>query len=284
MNRTDSVKKKGKFKVGSVIKWVFLIFLTAFELFPIILVVFNSFRSNPDCKTSPIGLPDFTYLENYVDTWTIGGYGRAYINTLIVAFAVIAIVLVFDGLAAYALAKLNMKFKSVINGYFFVAMSLPGFLYIITVYSVMNKIGLVGTYWALIIVYTAQQVPFNLILLRTFLSGIPRELEEAAKIDGCNEIQSFLRITVPIAKSIFLTVGLLVFCAVWNEFLWSNTFIPVDEMKTVATRYVKFTGQYSSNMARIYTASVFSIVPIAVLYLLFSRRFIEGLTSGSVKG
>jgi raffinose/stachyose/melibiose transport system permease protein len=134
------------------------------------------------------------------------------------------------------------------------------------------------------LIYTASQIPFNMLLLRTFLTCIPREIEEAAKIYGCSEIAAFVRITVPIAKTIFLTVALLVFVHVWNEFLWANTFIITDELKSAATRYVKFVGQYASNMARIYTASAITITPIIALYLLFSRRFIEGMTSGSVKG
>ena len=107
--------------------------------------------------------------------------------------------------------------------------------------------------------YVAGQIPFNLLLLRTFLAGIPRELEEAGKIDGCSEMGVFVRITLPIAKPIFLTVALLVFVHVWNEFLWANTFLVNDNLKTVATRYVRFVGEYSSNMAYIYTASVLTI-------------------------
>lgn len=278
-------KKPGdRHPVTTAIKWIFIILLAVFEIGPLLIVLFNSFRTNADVKSMPIGLPDPGNLQNYADTWNIGGYGRAYLNTLIVAAAVIAVVLVVDGLGAYALSKLNFKLKGVFNGYFFVAISIPGFLYIIPVFSVMNKIGLTDTYWSLIIVYSAMQIPFNMILLKTFLAGIPKELEEAAKIDGCNELSSLVRITVPIAKPIFLTVALLVFVAAWNEFLWSNTFISTDSLKTIATRFVKFTGQYSSNMARIYTASVISLLPICILYLAFSQKFIEGMTSGSVKG
>ena len=114
--------------------------------------------------------------------------------------------------------------------------------------------------------------------------NIPQALDEAAKIDGCNELQSFLRITLPIAKPMFLTIAILVFVNVWNEFLWSNTFITSEPLKLVATSFVKFTGEYGSNMARIYTASVITIAPVVILYLFFSRKFIEGMTSGSVKG
>ena len=170
------------------------------------------------------------------------------------------------------------------NAYYFVAISLPGFLYIVPDFFVMNRMGLTNGHAGIILLYIAMNIPFHVILLRTFLSGIPRELEEAGKIDGCSELSVLIYITLPVAKSIFLTIALLVFVNVWNEFLWANTFLIDDALKTVATRYVRFVGQYSSNMARIYTASVFTIAPIVVLYLVFSRRFIEGLTSGSVKG
>ncbi len=268
----------------TTLKWIVLVCLTIFQLGPLVIVLFNSFRENNDVKAMPLGLPDLTYLDNFVDVWVIGGYGRAYLNTAFVAIMVILLVLVLDGLGAYGLSKLNLKYSWFFNGYFFVALSIPGFLYIITVYSNMGEMGLIDTPFSLIIAYTAMQIPFNMILLKTFLMGIPKELEEAAKIDGCNELTAFLRVTLPIAKSIFLTVALLVFVFCWNEYLWSNTFITTDELKTIATRYIKFTGQYSTNMARIYTASVFSFVPIAGIYLIFSRRFIEGMTSGSVKG
>ena len=185
---------------------------------------------------------------------------------------------------AYATSKLQFKLRGFFVAYFFVANSLPGFLYIVPDYFMMNKIGLLDTRWSLMIVYIAINIPFNMLLLRTFLSGIPRELEEAAKIDGCNELNSFLKITLPIAKPMFLTIAILVFVNVWNEYLWSNTFITSDALKLVATRFVKFTGQYGSNMARIYTASVITVAPVIILYLFFSRKFIEGMTSGSVKG
>lgn len=268
----------------AVVKWVFLVLMALFAVIPLLQVLINSFRSDSEVKLMPIGLPKEFTLQNYKDTWQIGEYGIAYINTLLIAAFVIVAVLVIVGLGAYALSKLEFKLRGFMTAYFFVAISLPSFLYIVPDYSILNRIGLIDTRFGLAIIYIAMQIPFNMLLLRTFLAGIPRELEEAAKIDGCNELNSFLRVTVPIAKPMFLTIALLVFVNVWNEYLWSNTFISTDALKTVATRFVRFTGQYGSNMARIYTASVISMAPVIVLYLLFSRRFIEGMTSGSVKG
>lgn len=271
-------------RILSVIGIVFLAIMALIAAIPLLQVLFNSFKTDRECKTSPLGLPKEWVFNNFGETWQIGGYATAYFNSLFTAFVVIAVVLTIVGLGAYALTKLQFKLRGFFTAYFFVAISLPGFLYIVPDYFVMNKMGLVDTRWSLMIVYTAMQIPFNMLLLRTFLTGIPRELEEAAKIDGCNEINSFLRITLPIAKPMFLTVAILIFVNVWNEFLWSNTFITKDELKLVATRYVRFTGEYGMNMARIYTASVITIAPVIILYLFFSRKFIEGMTSGSVKG
>lgn len=279
----SGVRRGARYQIGTVIKMVFLILMLLFAVLPLLQVFLNSFRTDREVKIMPLGLPKEWVFNNYPDTWQIGGYARAYFNSLLTAFVVIAVVLVVVGLGAYAISKLQFRGRGFFTAYFFVAISLPNFLYIVPDYFVMNKLGLVNTRWSLMIVYTAMQPPFNMLLLRTFLAGIPRELEEAAKIDGCNELNSFLKVTLPIAKPMFLTIAILVFVNVWNEFLWSNTFITTEDLKLVATRFVKFTGEYGTNMARIYTASVITIAPVIVLYLLFSRKFIEGMTSGSVK-
>jgi raffinose/stachyose/melibiose transport system permease protein len=261
-----------------------LFFLFLVEMIPILQVFLNSFRRDAEVKTMPFGLPKEWVLVNWPETWQMGGYGIAYINSLITAAVVISVVLCIVGLGAYALSKLQFRGRGFFTAYFFVAISLPGFLYIVPDYFLFNHLGLINTRFALILIYTAGNIPFNMLLLRTFLGSIPRELEEAAKIDGCTELSVFIRITVPIAKTIFLTIAILIFVSCWNEFLWANTFIADEALKPVSTRYVKFVGQYSSNMARIYTASAITILPIIILYILFSRRFIEGMTSGSVKG
>ena len=280
-------KKTGVFYLVETLKYGFLVAMALFSAFPLVQVFMNSLRTDAQVKAMPIGFPTELHFENYGNTWAAGGYTVAFMNSLFIAGVVIVAVLTIVGLAAYALSKLQFVGKNFCVAYFFVAISLPGFLYIVPEYYMLSKIGLVNSpyaQWGLILVYTATQLPFNLLLLRTFLSGIPRELEEAGKIDGCSEMGVFIKITLPIAKPIFLTVALLIFVNVWNEFLWANTFLIDDAMKTVATRYVRFVGQYSSNMAYIYTASVITIAPVIILYLVFSRRFIEGMTSGSVKG
>ena len=269
---TKTMNKGGKYYFFATLRILFLTVMLLFAAVPLLQVFINSFRTDREVKTMPLGLPKDWVFTNYGETWKIGGYAQAYFNSFFTALVVIVVVLIVVGLGAYSISKLNFKLRGFFTAYFFVAISLPGFLYIVPDYFIMNKLGLVDTRWSLMIVYTAMQIPFNMLLLRTFLGGIPRELEEAAKIDGCNELNSFLRVTLPIAKPMFLTIAILVFVNVWNEFLWSNTFITTEILKPVATKYVVFTGQHGSNMARIYTASVITIAPVIILYLFFSRK------------
>ena len=187
----NKIKKGPKAIVFAVIRNVFLVLMALFAAVPLLQVLLNSFRTDREVKTMPLGLPKEWIFNNYPETWEIGGYATAYFNSLLTAFVVIAVVLVVVGLGAYAICKLEFRLRGFFTAYFFVAISLPGFLYIVPDYFLMNKIGLVDTRSSVMIVYTAMQIPFNMLLLRTFLTGIPRELEEAGKIDAVMSCRAF---------------------------------------------------------------------------------------------
>ena len=270
--------------IGKTGKWTLLMLLAVFEVFPLIQLLFNSFRPDSEIKAHPLGLPVTWTLENYVDTWEAGGYAQAFLNSIWICLWTILITIVVISLAAYALAKINFKGREFFVAYFLFGMAIPSFAYLIPTYDLFNQMGLSNTHLSLIIVYSASNIPFKLLLLRTFLLGIPRELEESAKVDGCTELTAFLRITLPLAKSIIMTVMLLTILSCWNEFTFANTFVTRDSLRTVSTRFVKFTTEYNNNFARVFTSGVISIAPMVILYLLMQDSFIEGLTSGSVKG
>ena len=277
--------KAGIFKkLPDMFMHLILFGLLFFSLIPLLQVFINAFRTNPDVMGRPFGLPQEWVFNNWYETWRLGEYGIAFLNSAIISAAVIVLVLTIVGLGAYALSKLDFKGKEFFMVYFFAAIAIPGFLSLVPNFFLFNAIGLVNTRTSLIILYTAGQIPFNMLLLRTFLAGIPREVEEAAKIDGCSEIQAFTMITLPIAKSIFMTIAILIFVHVWNEFLLANTFITSDNLRPAATRFVRFVGQFNNDWARIYTAAAITTIPIVFMYLALSRRFIEGMASGSVKG
>lgn len=261
-----------------------LILLGALQIFPIITLFINTFRTDSEIKEMPIGLPASFTFQNYIDTWIRGGYTTAFRNSILVGAVTIAIVLVSGGLAGYAMVKLDLPFKGFFTGYFMLVMALPSFLYIVPDYYLFHHLKLVNSLTGIVILYAAGSIPFNLLLIRTFLIGIPKELEEASRVDGCNEIRVFLSITVPLAKPILTTVALLVFVSTWNEFLFANTFLTNDNIRTVATRFVKFTGEWTRDLAKIFTAGSITLLPIIVLYLFLQQTFIEGMTKGGLKG
>jgi raffinose/stachyose/melibiose transport system permease protein len=255
-----------------------------FQLFPLIILFINSLRTDIEIKKMPLGLPVLPSLANYPVTWQRGGYDTAFLNSFFVGICVIVIVLILAGLGAYGLARLKMPGKTFFMGYFMLGMSFPAFMFIVPLYYNFSKIGLINNHLSLILIYSASHLSFMILLIRTFLVSIPRELEEAGKIDGCSELGVFIHVTLPLIIPIMTTAALITFTWSWNEFLWSNTFMITDTYRTVATRFYKFTSEYARDMAKIYTAGVITLAPIIILYLFLQKSFIEGLTQGAMKG
>jgi raffinose/stachyose/melibiose transport system permease protein len=259
---------------------------TLVVLIPLAQVVFNSMRTTGEIQTFPLGFPkglSFA-VSNFRETWDKGGYANGYFSTVVIAVLTVFIVCTVVSCAAYALAKHVNFNKNFYLFYFTIGLSIPTFAYIVPDFFLLRQIKLVDSYLGITFIYAAQNLPFNLLLMRAFFMGIPRELEESAKMDGCSEIGALWHITIPLSKTIITTISLLVFVHVWNEFLFSNTLLQTDKVRTVAVRYYKFVAAYSSNLSRIYAASVITILPIVILFLLLQRKFIEGITQGGVKG
>lgn len=280
-------KKHGKSvtpKHDSFIEHFVLIVIALLQIFPFAVMILNSFRTDKAVKQMPIALPESLYLQNYIDAWVQGGYSTAYLNSFLIGVFVVVAVLLLGGLASYAMAKLPLPKREWFIGYFTMAMAIPGFLCIIPVYFVISRVGLADSQAGVALIYVAMFMPLNTMLMRTYLIGIPRELEEAGKIDGCSEGGVFWHITLPLARPIMTTVALLVFASCWNEFLWANTFLLTDSVRTVATRFYNFVGEKSTNVALIYTCGLISLAPIAILYLTLQDSFIEGMTAGGLKG
>ena len=277
-------KKKVGEKRDSKLAHLFLILIALFQIAPLLIMLLNSFRTDKAIKTLPVSLPESFEWQNYVNAWIKGGYTSAYINSICIGIVVALAVLLLGGLSAYAMAKLPLPKKEFFIGYFTMAMAIPGFLCMVPVYFVMARIGLANSQFGIALIYIAMFMPLQTMMMRTYLIGIPRELEEAGKIDGCSEFGVFLRITLPLAKPIIMTVALLVFANSWNEFTWANIFLTSDEVRTVSTRFYNFVSEHTDDAALVYTSGVISIAPIAILYLVLQDNFIEGITAGGIKG
>jgi raffinose/stachyose/melibiose transport system permease protein len=213
-----------------------------------------------------------------------GGYAQAFVNTLLATAVTIIVVVIVCGSCAYSLAKLNPRGKTAVVNYFMFTMSVSVSLCLVPLFFLWMKLNLMDTLHGLILIYIGTNIPFTVIIIRSFFLGIPGEILESARIDGCSEWKTLWRIVFPISKPIFLTASLLTGLSVWNEFFYANSFIQTDSLRTVATRYLVFAGQYSSDWGKISAAGVITVLPMVALYLTFQRQFIKGLTAGSLKG
>lgn len=261
-----------------------LLAVLVFVLGPLVLLFNNALKSQAGFQQDPIGFPTKLQFGNLLEAWERGGYGLAFWNSAIVGASCIIIVCISAGLAAYALSKINFKGSGLIMGLLLLSMSIPMGLCLVPLFYLWKQLNLMDTLTGIIIIYSAIFLPFNIFLLRSFFIRIPNEILDSSRVDGCTDFQIIYRILFPLSKTAFFTVALLVGLWTWNEFFFANAFLQSEEIKTVAIRYLTFTGRLSNEWTMISAAGVITILPIILLYLVLQRKFIEGITEGGIKG
>lgn len=260
-----------------------LIVLALYALVPLAVLVVNSFRSDDAIKQNPLGLPEAWHADNFINAWNTAGYSLAFRNSLIVSGCTIVIVCVLGGLAAYSLALLNPPWGGLMGLYYLAASTIPSILYLVPLFAIWHQLGLVDTLGGIILIYAAIYLPFGIFLLRSFFAGLPIELSDAARVDGCSDLGVFLRVVVPVSWPAFGSVALIIAVWSWNEFVFAVTFLHSSQTETVAVRFNAFVGQYVSNYAYMSAAGVIMIVPAMLAFLSLQRQFIAGLTAGALK-
>ncbi len=275
---------KGGRDISLAPNYILLILLVAFALGPLIVVLFNSVKDAASIGRNPLGFPTEFIWQNYPNAWEIGNFSTTTRNSFILVVGAVTGVLTLAGLAAYALARLNLPGGALVMLYFLVGSSLPVQLFLVPLFFLWRQLGLVNNLFGLIIIYIAVQSPFSIFLLRSYLVGLPADFEDAARVDGANELQVFTRVVLPLSWPAFLTVGLVVSLSIWNEFLLATVFLTRQELFTVVTSYYNFSSRFSRDWGLTSAAAVMMIAPILIVFLSLQRRFIAGLTQGGVKG
>jgi raffinose/stachyose/melibiose transport system permease protein len=264
--------------------YTWLVLLALFAGLPLLVLLSNSLKSSLELGQNPLGFPKSLDFENFSTAWEQGSLGQGLLNSLVLVSCTIVGVWVCAGGAAYALARLDLPFKGAFSTYFFIVISLPVQMFLVPLFFLWSKLGLINSIPGLIIIYIALNTPFATLLLRTFLVGIPRELDEAARIDGASEWQTATRVILPLAVPGFLTVGLVVGLSVYNELLFAVTFITDPTRMPIATAFLQFSQGHTQLYGLVNAASVIMIVPVVILFLAMQRRFISGLATGGLKG
>lgn len=264
--------------------YLILILLMIFALGPIAILAFNSFKSRTEIGKNPLGLPTSFIWRNYTRAWDVGNYSSTLVNSgILVAVSVVG-VLVLGGMAAYSLAKLDLPGSGAVMLYLLIGSSLPLQLFLVPLFFLWRNLGLVNNLFGLAIIYIAINAPLAIFLLRSYMMQLPRDFEDAARVDGASEWRIFTGIVVPLSWPGFLTVGLVVSLAVWNEFLLATVFLTEQHLFTAVTSYYNFQTRFSRDWSLTSAAAMMMIVPVIVIFLSLQRRFIDGLTQGGLKG
>lgn len=279
----DSLRR-GRREPSAVLNHVVLISLAVFALFPLVILVFNSLKTRAEFGNDPLGPPSTLRFENFTNAWTESNFGRTAINSGILVFFTVTAVLVLGGLAAYSLARIEPRGSGGVMFYMLVASTIPIWLYLVPLFFMFRNLGLLNSRLGLIIIYTALNLPFAVFLLRSFLLKVPREVEDAARVDGANRLQVLTKIILPITWTGFLTVGLVVALGVWGEYQIALIFVQDPDLAPVTTSFNSFAERFGRDWTLTSAVALMMIVPVIGFFLVFQRQFTEGLTQGSVKG
>jgi len=264
---------------------VVLMFYVVAVLFPFVFVVFSSFKDNLQIAERPFGLPTEWLFENYVEAWVKAKINVYFFNSLYLSFASSLSGVLLAAATAFALARMKLARTSKwIYQFVLIGMLIPGNVLFIAQYILVKDLGILNTHWSLYLPYTAGALPISVLLIAAFMRSIPSELEEAAIVDGLGSIRLFAQIILPVTVPALVTVFIVNFLGVWNEYLLANFFISKDALRTLPTGMVGFRDAYQTNYALICTGIVYSVLPVLVLYGFLQEKIIEGITAGSVKG
>ena len=274
---------RGRRVSSTLPNYIILFILLAFTVIPLLLLGLNSLKSTNEIATDPFSLPREILFSNYTEAWEEGNYAVTIRNSVILTATTITATLLFAGMAAYALTRLNLKGADYLSFYFLVGIGVPAQLFMIPLFFIWRDLGLVNSHIGLIIIYTGLNGPFATYLLRSYMLSIPEEIIDAARIDGASNMQVFRQIIMPLSAPGFLTAGLIIGLGVWNEFLFAVTFLHRPELKPVSTSLYAFQERFGRDWGLTNAGSVIMMLPVLIMFLLLQRRFIEGLTQGGLK-
>lgn len=272
--------KKG---IKQSLKYVVLIFFSFVALYPIFLMFISSLKPNIEILTSPLSLPKEITFQNFVTVWDKVNFSSYVWNSIFVSSASIFFILFFSSLAAFYLARYDFKWNPFLLFFFMLGLMIPMKLAILPLYMMMLKLGLLNSLLSLVVVYIAGNVPFAVFVFYGFFRSLPKDLDQSARLDGCNEFQIYYRIILPLMRPALAIVGIVNLIGVWNDFFYPLIFIHDDSKNTIPLGMLSLFGEYDTQWNLLFSGLTISSLPMIVAFLLASKQFIEGLTSGAVK-
>lgn len=276
-------KKKNSAVLRRVLLYIVLILIAVIMVVPFLWMLSTSLKTQYDAvKIPPVWIPDPPRWENYVKLFTEQPMFQFMLNTIKIVFFVVLGQLFFSSLAAYSFARISFKGRNVVFFFYIATLMVPGQVTMIPTYLMFAKAGLTDNHLALIL--PAFFSAFGVFLLRQFFMSLPRELEEAAEIDGCNPFMTYWRIMLPLVVPAMLTLGVFTLMNTWNDYMGPLIYLSSPEKYTMTLGIAYFKGVYTTQWNLVMAGSIVSVVPILIAYLCAQKYFIEGIAFSGVKG
>jgi raffinose/stachyose/melibiose transport system permease protein len=269
---------------GSVLRYAVLLVVAAAIITPVVYAALGGFRDAPQLAANPVGLPDPWVWTNYTDSLTSVSFWVQLRNSALVAGLSTGIVVLFAALAAFVIARREFPGRELAYTVFTLGLLFPVTVAILPLLILVRDIGLLDNPLGLALPEAAFALPLTIIILRPFFRSIPKELEDAAAIDGCGPLGFFFRILLPLSKPVMVTVAVLALVSSWNQFLLPLVMLSDADNWTLPLGVTNFSTQYTTDTARILAYTTLALVPALAFYLIAERQLVGGLTAGSVKG
>ncbi len=288
MQQTHEVRSTGT-KIARALIWVFLLFIAVITIFPVLYVVFGSFKENKELLVGGANIfPSVWIIQNYIDAWKQANFARYTMNSLYISLGVMVLSLINATMAGYVFSRRKSKFKSILYSIFIAFMFINvGSVSLRPLYELAVSLKMNTSLLSVILISTGGGQATYIFLCRGFTDSLPRELDEAATIDGCTFFQTYWRIILPLLKPVLATVALLSFRQGWNEYIMPLVFTMTNDALrplTVGVNMLKNAGDGTAAWNIMFAGATISIVPILIVYCCFSRFFMNGMTAGAVKG
>src|SRR5215210_7143758 len=273
--------------LGSLARYLALGFFVALVAYPLLLIVSTAVKDPLTISTDPFALFTSVSLQNFVDAWTLGGFGGYFWNTVLITALTLVGTVVLSVLAGYALARLYLPGKNIIFLVFITGLMIPFFSVMIPLFYELKAMNLLGTYAAVVLPAIAGAagfgVPLGIFLMRAFYMDLPEELADAARVDGAGEFSVFWRVMLPLSGPGVSVLAVLVFFQTWNVFILPLLYLPGSENQMLATGLYLFASGRTSETELAAAGSLIMVVPVVIFFLIFQRQFIRGLTAGAFK-
>jgi raffinose/stachyose/melibiose transport system permease protein len=274
-----------KRKLSGVFLLIILIIIGIIQLYPLIWLVLVSFKNNGEIfGGNVLGLPEVWRFSNYKSAIVSGRITTYFKNSVVVSASTIILSNILIVTASYAITRMKWKFSKTVLTIFLLGMMIPIHSTLLPLFLILRRFQILNTHLALIIPYTAFALPMGIFVMTSFIGGIPRELEEAACIDGCNIYQIFLRVVLPLLRPPIATISIFTYLSSWNELMFANTFIDNSKLKTLTVGIMSMAGQYTTEWGPIMAGLVIGTLPTIIIYVMLSNQVQKSLMAGAIKG